>query len=92
MFVVGITTDSYVSAVDVSKYGMKNGSKTGYSVTANTKLFNNYLYTGAEYIWDLADMHDKAYKLIVKTPETKKGWRYAVCGRVSKCRAKCAGL
>lgn len=74
------TTDSYVSAADVSKYGMKNGSKTGYSVTANTKLFNNYLYTGAEYIWGLADTHDKAYKLIVKTPETKKvgDMQYAV--------------
>lgn len=61
------TTDSKAPA----GYGFKDGRKNGYSITANTKI-NNYLYTGAEYIWGLADSHDKAWKLIVKTPDTKK--------------------
>lgn len=66
------TTDSPIFASDTNASGIKNGTKTGYSVTANTKLFKNYLYTGTEYIWGLADDHDKAWKLIARTPATKK--------------------
>lgn len=67
------TTDSSIFGTDLTKYpGLKNGTKTGYSLTANTKLFKNYLYTGTEYIWGLADDHDKAWKLIARTPATKK--------------------
>ncbi|MBP2652489.1 MAG: hypothetical protein H6Q73_58 [Firmicutes bacterium] len=74
------TTDAYVSDSAATKYGLKTGNKTGYSVTANTKLLNNFLYTGAEYIWGLADTRDKAWKLTVKTPDTKKAgdMQYAV--------------
>jgi hypothetical protein len=44
------------------------------------RLFNKYLYTGAEYIWGLADSHDKAWKAVIKTPDTKKpgDMQYAV--------------
>jgi len=66
------TSDAWISASDAKSYGLKTGTKNGYSITANTKLLNNYLYTGAEYIWGLAESHDKAWKLIVKTPDTKK--------------------
>ncbi|MBP2652488.1 MAG: hypothetical protein H6Q73_57 [Firmicutes bacterium] len=73
-------SDAYISDSNASTYGLKTGRKTGYSVTANTKLLNDYLYTGAEYIWGLADSHDKAWKLIVKTPNTEKAgdMQYAV--------------
>lgn len=68
------TSDSYIASSDTNatNAGLKNGTKTGYSVTANTKLFKNYLYTGTEYIWGLADDHDKAWKLVARTPATKK--------------------
>ena len=51
------------------------GSHTGYALTANTKLFDKYLYVGAEYDFGAQygnGSDDKAYRVQIYTPATKK--------------------